>query len=628
MFDHKSRYVFLLAIFPMPSVIGMEGTFTWNEDHFSLKPDGKLTDLGEISETSDRIFKQSGIHSQEEQKSIILKSYQNFQDSIEQFDWDRRIEAPKAGEEDLDLVHHSKEDRIKNRLKTLNNEVKNKVKQHLYNNPGKLKADALKRKKGYIVFEDGENDDYLQNIIAYLYDRRIPEMIIIHGGNAELRFKMTEWVWKKIHAIADCEIPEILLGEQGEEEMSVFDLVEGIGAIDEHKRKSLLHSPMDPKTRNEHAERTYEKVANYISQLDRVLIGLKTSPTDLAEVIKRVGVDQSREKMFIIWATPGEFNIQDQKLELLASFNFYRNFAASDEVLKSGIKMVMIGNDLYNTHMIGMIDVEHAAMMSTRDPRYKTFKGFKGFTDLVKRARPDTFFHLYRGVQDGFQRLQMSYGERMLNYVIKPTREWLNKLKEDPKLITSLKITRPDPEFQDDQLITRTKIVEMLNGYEKKLIPIPAHSSVNFGSEDKEVDGLNTSKKEEMHLKRIEEISKSVDDLESQVMPLTFRWESIAKKPYFLEGCTADPHLEFVLNANLRQSSLKELIPVRLERTNHDRPHLIDMKVEQNSNCWIFTKLDSTKFVEMHQDLINWFRNPDKSPLPWTTFQYNKNFSS
>ncbi|EGG00488.1 uncharacterized protein MELLADRAFT_67695 [Melampsora larici-populina 98AG31] len=629
MSDHKYYYVLVLAIFPITRVIGMRAPLDLKEAHFSLKPDEELADLGEISETSDIIFKQSGIHSKEEQKSIISQSFQTFQESIETFDWDRRVETTKAEEEeDLNLIHHSKSEQVKKFLKTSKDDLKNKVKQHLYPKPGKLKADALIRKKGYIVFEDGENDDYLQNIIAYLYDLRIPEMIIIHGGNANLRLQMTKWVWEKIHEIADCEIPEILLGEQGEEEMSVFDFVEGIGVMKEHKRQALLDSPMDSKTRQNHAKATYEKVAAYISSLDKVLIGLKTTPTDLAEVIDRVGPDKSRQKMFIVWATPGEFHTQDNKLELLASFNFYRNYEASDKVLKSGIKMVMIGNDLYNTQMIGMIDATHAAIMSEKDPRYQTFKGFEGFTELVKHSRPDTFFHLYRGVQEGFQKLQISYGEKMLKYVIEPTRRWLKQLREDPKLVTTLKITRPVSELKVDKLITHAKIVETLTGYENKLIQIPAQSSVNSGSGDKQIDSLDETKKVELYMKRIGEISKSVDDLELEVMPLALRWDSVAKEPYFLEGCTADPHLEFVLNANLRQFSLKELVPVKLERSNPDRPHLIEMTVEKDSNCWIFTKLDSTKFVDMHQDLINWFRKQNKSKLPWTTFKYDKNSSS
>ncbi|KAH9819483.1 hypothetical protein DFH28DRAFT_1021997 [Melampsora americana] len=627
MFDHKFHYLSFLAILAITSsrAMGIEGIL--KEDRHTVRANEKVTDSSRVSELSEMIFKQSGIHSQEEQKSIIQQSFEKFQNSISEFDWDRRLEKSKNEEKkelNLGKDHKiSKSNQFKEFIKNSKKDLQDRITSKSNIDLSKLEMEALKRKKGYIVFEDGESDDYLQNLIGYLYDLRIPEMIIIHGGNANLRLQITRWVWEKIHEIFGCEIPEILLGEQGEEEMSVFDLVEGKGIIEEDKRQALLNSPMDPKTRKKYAEKTYKKVTNHISKLDRVLIGLKTSPTDLAEIIERVGLNQSREKMFIIWATPGEFNTQDQKLELLAGFNFYRNSEASDRVLKSGIKMVMIGNDLYNTHMIGMIDVHHAAMMSRIDPRYKTFKGLEGFTKLVKESKPDTFFYLYRKVQDGFQQLQISYGKRILKYVIEPTREWLNKLREDPKLITSLKITRPDSNFEADGLLNEPKIVEMLTGYENKLIQNLAQSSSTTASKEKKIDELYEFKKAELQMKRIEEISKVIDDLELQVMPLTLRWDSVSKEPYFLEGTTADPHLEFVLNAKLRQVSLKELIPVELERSNPERPLLIDMKVKKDSNCWIFTKLDSTKFVEMHQDLINWFLNQDKSKLPITTFKYD-----
>lgn len=561
MFHNLFHYALIATTLVTLKVAGVDGALTKRYIPLNQK----------ISNTAQQIFKESGKSglSEEEKLEITHKGMKDFQATIADWDYDR----PHVG------------------------------------SGVTLQKAALKRKKGYISFEDGENDDHFHNIMACIYDNRIPEMIVIHGGNGKLRLATYEWFWKAAQKLTGCDIPELLLGGKGSEEPSVFDSVEGMGGLEETERQRYINNPMDSATRKKIAQNTYTKVADHISKLDRVNIGLKTAPTDLVEVIALVNKRNPRkakEKMFIVWSCPGSFKSSpnEDKFQLLTRFNFYRNPVASDKLLESGINMVLTGNDLYFTRVRGFVDAEFAPKMARIDPKWNGIKGFEGLKDLSEKAPQGTIFGLYRTVQETFQARKVMFGERYLEYVINPVRRWLRKLQQNPAAVGKEKIERPNGEFQDSDLMSRADIEDKLTQFEK-----------DFGQR------LQAPK--DSFKKEIEQMEREMNDLEYREQHLVKRWKPFANDRHYLEGCTADPHLEFILNPNMRKSSVKEVIPVKVKRNYpNTRPGLLNIEVQENSNCWVTTDLDSTDFFNMYQALIKLFAEHKEGRLNIPPFHY------
>ncbi|KAH9817175.1 hypothetical protein DFH28DRAFT_1124579 [Melampsora americana] len=620
MLQNLFHYVLIVITLSTLKVAGFDGALT--------RRTFILDEYRQISQIGQHVFEKSGI-SEEERSDITREGFDRLQATISTFDYDRseansevkaRLEshAHPLGKETGKIPIASEESLTESKQQVQDEDV---MKMGLKLDHEKLKNASLKRKKGYITFEDGENDDHLQNLMACLYDNRIPEMIVIHGGNGHLRYATYQWFWKAAHELTGCEVPEILLGGKGTEEPSVFDLVEGIGGMDEAKRQELLKNPMDPKVREQHAQETYAKVADHISKLDRVFIGLKTAPTDLVNVIDRLGIDQAKEKMFIVWSCPGAFSKKEPEFPLLARFNVYRNHEASDKIYKSGINMVLTGNDLYATRVKGFMDAEFAKKMGEIDSNWKDFEGFKGLKDLAGNAPEGSIFNLYRKVQQTFQVKKVIYGQRYLTYVINPVKEWLEKIKLNPEAVETEKITRPGPNFKDSDLMSGKQIEEKLKEYEQKfgdklkeLKPIGTKSTQEDGETEEDIKAYQTFTNE------IDQMIKGMNDLDHREGHLVRRWEPFSHEAHFLEGCTADPHLEFFLNPNMRKSSVKEVIPVKFQRNNPDRPNLLTIQVQRDSNCWLASDLDSTDFFNMHQGTIDWFTSQlkgEKPELPW-----------
>ncbi|EGG07069.1 uncharacterized protein MELLADRAFT_106088 [Melampsora larici-populina 98AG31] len=575
MFQNLFHYVLIATTLSTLKVSGVDGALARR----NIALNGKISDIGQ------RIFEKSGMSeiSEEEKLNIANEGWNRFQATLSDYDWDR-----------------------------------SKVEKGQGSDHKKLKKAALKRKKGYITFEDGENDDHLHNIMACLYDNRIPEMIVIHGGNGELRHATYKWFWDAAHKLTGCDVPELLLGEKGTEEPSVFDSVEGMGGLEETYRQQLVANPMGAEKRKAIAQQTYKKVANHISKLDRVLIGLKTAPTDLMNVINlmnKVDPEKAKEKMFVVWSCPGAFSLNHKEFPLLARFNFYRNSQASDNLLKSGVNMVLTGNDLYATRVRGFVDAEFAEKMSTIDPKWIGIEGFEGLKDLSDKAPEGSIFGLYRTVQETFQARKVVYGERYLTYVIKPVRDWLEKLRLNPQEIETEKIERPGPDLKKSDLMSGEEIEDKLQRYEQE-----------FGGKLKSI--LQDKNGHQKFTQEIEEMKKAMDDLDHREGHLVRRWKPFADNKHYLEGCTADPHLEFILNPNMRKSSVKEVIPVEVRRENPDRPGLLTIKVKKGSNCWVASDLDSTDFRNMYQGMINLFAEHKDGKLELPSIEIYKGAQS
>lgn len=501
-----------------------------------------------VSRYATKLFEKCRITDPNEQVSILKKGMRNFNEKIISFD----PENMEPGAQSWSLYP------TESKPTTSTSPISKSV---------RLSKFSLKRQKGYIVFEDGENDDYLQNYLGYLYDDRIPEMIIICRGYSKLRMKMCKTFWEIISNEHQCEIPQILMGAQGKKEIQLFDIMEGVGVIEESERQSLMEASLDFKQREIEAQKTYQLVTNHILTLNKVSIALKTAPTDLYEIIKRLGLKVSREKMIIGWASPAGF-VENPTLHLFSKFNFEQDYEASYGLIASGIPMYLTGKSLSDTRTKSFIAKEHVIKMRKVDKKFNEFDGFENLIETFKSAPVGHFLHLYLNMQRGFQNARV--------YFAKKTIEYLNELSNKNHSIKEIKV---------DQEAVRSKFaIEYFEKVKEKLKTRTLENNSNTGNIESKIEKLK-----QRHEKNIK------------------RWGTLFEdEKYFVEGCIADPHLEFILNSTLRKESVKEIIPVKLsKKRGDDLQHDIEVEIKPDSNCWLLSGVDDTHFVEILQDFIN-----------------------
>lgn len=464
------------------------------------------------------------------------------------------------------------------------------------------------RQENYIHFEDGENDDYLQNSLAVIHSGRVPRYVVLAGGHGKLRMEVAKWYWKKLSEDIDFEVPEILMGSHRDGEISVFDRVEGLGVIEESHRQELIAASelsTYATERESEVQKTHVIISNHIKAQEKVVIGLKTAPTDLVAVIDHLGVDEAKEKMLIVWATPGEIKVEKDEVKMHSKFNFYQDNEASDKLLSHKLNMILTGNGISDTKVRGLFASEHAAALHEVDSRYKVFSGFKDLPELWKNAEEKSFFWYYKKVQGSFQEVKLLYGKSVIDNVIEKAIQWIGEnLKSRSSLdeasraaiidsLENLQAGKMDPTKEEYESIISQKILE------DKLQNLKASLSkqirkISLGSPESwtaVMEGQNANLKE----------------MKSREGHLIGRWTDLLKRyPDFIEGCTADPHLEFFLNPKMRSVSVQEIIPVEIFRKEiESRPNIIDIKVVPTSNCFMATKLDSTILIANIQDLIN-----------------------
>ncbi|EGF98190.1 uncharacterized protein MELLADRAFT_113756 [Melampsora larici-populina 98AG31] len=514
-----------------------------------------------ISKYASKLFKKCHITDLNTQVSILEKGKKNFNEKI--LTIDREYMEPEAQSWSLNPSDSNPMGSTSLSSKSEVEDSKGNVNLISKN----LSQFSLKRQKGYIVFEDGENDDYLQNYLGYLYDDRIPEMIIICRGYSKLRLKMCEKFWEMISNEHQCEIPQILMGAQGKRETKLFDIMEGVGVIDETERQRLIEASLDFQQREIEAKETYRIVTDHILTLNKVSIALKTAPTDLYEIVKLLGLEIAREKMIIGWASPAGFVEKPDGLHIFAKFNFEQDYEASYDLISSEIPMYLTGKSLSDTRTKAFIAKEHVIKMREVDEKFEGFKGFENLIETFKSAKTGGFLHLYLNVQRAFQNARV--------YFAKKTIEYLNELSNKNHPIKDIKV---------DQEALKSKFAieyfeKMKQGLEKSLGNYPTQDHVKS----------KIKKIKQRHEKSVK------------------RWGSLFEgEDHFVEGCVADPHLEFILNSTLRKESVKEIIPVKLSKklgvySQHD----IYIEIQPESNCWLLSGVDDTHFVEILQDFIN-----------------------
>ncbi|KAH9824381.1 hypothetical protein DFH28DRAFT_244196 [Melampsora americana] len=501
-----------------------------------------------VSRYASQLFEKCEIKDSNLQVSILEKSKKDFNEKILKFDKENM--EPESQSWSLE-PSEPKSNILKSKL-NLNFES--------------LSHFTLKRQKGYIVFEDGENDDYLQNYLSYLYDDRIPEMIIISKGYSKLRLKMCQKFWEIISIENKCEIPKILIGSQGKKEIQIFDIMEGVGVIEEFERQKLIEDSLDIEKREIEARKTFQLVANHILTLNEVSIALKTAPTDLYEIVKLLGLKIAREKMIIGWAAPAGFVEKPNSLHLYAKFNFEQDYEASYELISSGIPMYLTGKSLSDTHTKALIAKEHAIKMREIDEKFNAFEGFENLIETFESIPVGDFLHLYLNIQRGFQDARV--------YFAKKTIQYLNELSTKP---------HHSEEIVVDQEALKSKFaVEYFEKVKYKLKGILE----SYSNQD--------------------EMENKIEQLKQKQENIIERWESLFRdEKYFIEGCIADLHLEFVLNSNLRNQSLKEIIPVKLSKKLNNDLQDIHIEIQPDSHCWLISEVDDTHFVEILQDFIN-----------------------
>ncbi|KAG0145244.1 hypothetical protein CROQUDRAFT_46046, partial [Cronartium quercuum f. sp. fusiforme G11] len=587
---------------------------------FDYRPRLVKREFEQLSEETVQIFKISGINDPEKQRSILQSAKDSAKKTLEPFGWkipssDDGLGSRVASGSRATKATRLESDRAPTESTALSFEEKAKTSYQ------KLQAEALKRKKGYITFEDGENDDHLQNYMADLYNGRIPEILVVHGGNAKVRLANYKAFWKAQNEKTGCEIPQILLGGQGIEEPAVFDSVEGVASIEREKKEEMIEKPMPKEERERIAKETYKTVAAYIEKLDHVGVGVKTAPTDLVEVVKIVGLGDSRKKMLIAWAAPGALIptktetgtevTSGTTFELHAKFNVNRNYPASDEILRSGIPIILTGTGLSNSRVKGLMDKEYVNEI------YKDFEGFGGLKQLMDEAKPGSFFHMVKAQQLSMQEKLVASGAEKVLLELRPKKALLKAAIADPRQMTTFPFEIPTKDVE--KYIIPFPGSEALDAkkdkYQKWIHEglLPKMGDLKDSDDPEKVNALKSVLKTEL---------KATEDEEQRVGHLFNRWKDLIKQPNFFQGCTEDPHLELIFNQNLRDVSLRELIPVSLTRLE-GRPQIFKIDVNHQSNCYILSGINHEPFYNMFQHLIDWHN--EKSPnreLPWKTFRY------